>query len=117
MPEPHEQHWDQLGARAAARDDALGGGYDAPLRALVSAAANTDLRRYRPFTSHDRFCLTETGPPEGALSAHIQFRPSGEFWVMRGSPYDDERERILVVRDPHDAVRGLLEQLDLPMPD
>jgi hypothetical protein len=86
------------------------------LAGLVAAVRATTLARLYPFTSHNRFCLSD-GPRfwarEGQVApAFVSRRRDTGYTVWRGGPYDESATETLSTEDPKAAAAELERLLD-----
>jgi len=92
--------------------DALGGGYDEPMRRLVAVARKTRLHKLHPFTSMNRLCFARTPWPfEDVQPGYVAFYPDGKYEVWRGGPYKDQSTCVLRTHDSAAAIATLLQQI------
>lgn len=83
---------------------------------LVTAARTTSLARLHPFTSLDRFCLSDgrewwTGHGRVA-PAFVALVPREGYVVWRGDPYGESVTRVLATTDAEEAAAALADELE-----
>ncbi|MFJ4851113.1 MULTISPECIES: hypothetical protein [unclassified Streptomyces] len=85
------------------------------LGVLVAAVRLTSLARLYPFTSHNRFCLSD-GPQwwagQGEIApAFVALDPEAGFTVWRGKPYDASASMTMTTSKQEAAAAALAELL------